>query len=164
MNNFRRSVQIGWIWNILVGTLLHFTYAWSGDNRVVGLYSAISESVWEHLKLLFFPALVYTVLEYLWIGHCKSGYVLVRAKATLLGMLTITMLYYTYSGIIGQHFLVADLLTFLIGTTVTAWYTWRRVPQASGGDWVGVLLFAIVAVCFGVFSLFPPTHGIFAIP
>lgn len=164
MNNFRRSVQIGWIWNILAGALLHFTYAWSGGSRVVGLYSAISESVWEHLKLLFFPALAYTIWEYLWIGHRKNGYVLVRAKAVLLGMLTIPILFYTYSGIAGQHFLSVDLLIFFIGTAVTAWYTWRRVPYASGGDWVGVLLFAIIAVCFGVFSLFPPVHGIFAVP
>lgn len=39
----------------VLGVLLHFTYEWSGDNAVVGLFSAVNESTWEHLKLLFFP-------------------------------------------------------------------------------------------------------------
>ena len=36
----------------VLGVLLHFTYEWSGDNAVVGLFSAVNESTWEHLKLL----------------------------------------------------------------------------------------------------------------
>ena len=38
----------------ILGVLLHFTYEWSDDNRIVGLFSAVNESTWEHLKLLFF--------------------------------------------------------------------------------------------------------------
>ena len=164
MKPFRRSVQIGWLVSLMLGTLLHFTYDWLGNNRVVGLYSAMNESVWEHLKLLFFPVLLYTILEYLWIGHRKSGYVLVRAKAALWGMLAIVACYYTYTGIVGRGFLAADLILFLIGTAITAWYTWRQTPNACGGDGLGVLLFAVIAVCFGVFSLDPPNIGIFTAP
>lgn len=39
----------------ILGVLLHFTYEWSGDNPAVGLFSAVNESTWEHLKLIFFP-------------------------------------------------------------------------------------------------------------
>ena len=47
----------------VLGVLLHFTYEWSGDNAVVGLFSAVNESTWEHLKLLFFPFLLLTIDE-----------------------------------------------------------------------------------------------------
>lgn len=93
MQEFRRSVWIGFLWSIVFGTVLHFLYGWTGENRVVGLYAAISESPWEHLKLLFFPVLVYTVWEYIWVGHRWKGYVLTRAEGALLGMLTITTLF-----------------------------------------------------------------------
>ena len=73
MQEFRRSVWIGFLWSIVFGTVLHFLYGWTGENRVVGLYAAISESPWEHLKLLFFPVLVYTVWEYIWVGHRLEG-------------------------------------------------------------------------------------------
>ena len=38
----------------LLGTLLHFTYRWSGRNPLI---APVNESVWEHMKLLFFPML-----------------------------------------------------------------------------------------------------------
>ena len=164
MQEFRRSVWFGFLWSIVFGTVLHFLYGWTGENRVVGLYAAISESPWEHLKLLFFPVLVYTVWEYIWVGHRWKGYVLTRAEGALLGMLTITALFYTYTGICGRHWLWADILTFVLGAAVTAFWTWKHTPHAKGGSWLGILLFAGVAVCFGIFSLFPPTVGIFTVP
>lgn len=41
------------IFTFIFGTLLHFTYEWSNQNLVVSLFSAINESTWEHLKLLY---------------------------------------------------------------------------------------------------------------
>ena len=62
-------------WQIIVlivclalGTLLHFTYEWSGENQLVALFSAVNESTWEHLKLLFFPMILMGVLGYFVIG------------------------------------------------------------------------------------------------
>lgn len=165
MKEFQRSVWLGWCFTVIAGTLLHFLYAWTQENRVVGLYSAISESTWEHLKLLFFPSLAYTIWEYLWIGHRYPGYVLRRFQGTVLGMLAILALFYTYTGICGTNFLPADILVFLLGTTVTARYTWRNFQRCTPKrDWIGVLLFAAVAVCFGICSLWPPRFGMFLAP
>ena len=46
----------------IVGTLLHFVYDWSGQNPAVGIIAPVSESTWEHLKLLFFPFLLLLVI------------------------------------------------------------------------------------------------------
>lgn len=164
MKEFRRSVWIGFIWSIVFGTMLHFLYGWTGENRVVGLYAAVSESTWGHLKLLFFPVLLYTVWEYIWLGHRWKGYVQVRAEGVLLGMLTITALFYTYTGICGRHWLWADILTFVLGAAVTAYYTWKYARRGRGSSVFGAVVLAVITVCFGVFSLFPPAVGIFAIP
>ena len=40
---------------LILGTLLHFTYEWSGENPIIALFSAVNESIWEHLKLAFYP-------------------------------------------------------------------------------------------------------------
>jgi hypothetical protein len=39
------------------GVFLHFTFELSGKNYFVALFSPVNESIWEHLKLLFFPFL-----------------------------------------------------------------------------------------------------------
>ena len=52
---------------IIIGTLLHFTYEWSGENNFVASFSAVNESTWEHLKLVFFPMLILGIIEYFFI-------------------------------------------------------------------------------------------------
>ena len=52
----------------ILGTLLHFTYRLSGENRLVAIFSSINESVWEHLKLLYFPMLITIIIGYFYIG------------------------------------------------------------------------------------------------
>ena len=47
----------------ILGVLLHFTYEWSDDNRIVGLFSAVNESTWEHMKLLAVPWVLWTIAE-----------------------------------------------------------------------------------------------------
>ena len=38
-----------------LGTLNHFLYFLSGQSPIVALFCPVNESVWEHLKLLYFP-------------------------------------------------------------------------------------------------------------
>lgn len=54
----------GAVFTILLGSMLHFTFELSGGNPVVGVFSAVNESVWEHLKLAYWPALAYMVIEH----------------------------------------------------------------------------------------------------
>ena len=48
----------------LLGTLGHFLYDWSGENKLIGYFFSVNESTWEHLKLLFFPTIIFSVFEY----------------------------------------------------------------------------------------------------
>lgn len=48
---------------VVLGTLLHFTFQWSNQNYLVALFSAVNESVWEHLKLVFFPMFFTTLIR-----------------------------------------------------------------------------------------------------
>ena len=54
---------IGFIFTSVLGTLMHFFYEWSNDNSIVGLFCPVNESPFEHLKLLFFPFLIWTFVE-----------------------------------------------------------------------------------------------------
>ena len=58
----RRWEIVGFAVTGLLGTLLHFVYDWTGEMRVAAAFSAVNESTWEHMKLLFVPFLVFTVV------------------------------------------------------------------------------------------------------
>lgn len=56
------SVKKNIFWGILFinlfGILLHFLYDFSGKVLIVGIFAPINESVWEHLKLGFYPIIL----------------------------------------------------------------------------------------------------------
>ena len=48
----------------LSGSLLHFAFDVLGTWPPVALFAAVNESVWEHLKLAFWPSLTYALIEW----------------------------------------------------------------------------------------------------
>ena len=59
--SLKRYTIAGLIFVLITGTLAHFAYEWSGCNRLLGLFFPVSESTWEHMKLIFFPLLLYSL-------------------------------------------------------------------------------------------------------
>ena len=51
------NLLAGILFTLIAGTLLHFCYEWRGENHFVALFAPVSESLWELLKLLYFPEL-----------------------------------------------------------------------------------------------------------
>lgn len=54
----------GILFIVILGSALHFTFEISGNNPLVGTFSEVKESVWEHLKLAYWSAVLYTIIEY----------------------------------------------------------------------------------------------------
>ena len=82
-----------------IGTLWHFVYDWTGDNHFIGFFFPVNESTWEHLKLIFFPALIYSVIEYYVIKNKPRNYIPAAVAGIFGGMLSSVVFFYTYTGI-----------------------------------------------------------------
>ena len=54
---------IGFVFVSIIGTLAHFVYEWTNKSVIAALFCPINESPWEHLKLIFFPYLIWTVIQ-----------------------------------------------------------------------------------------------------
>ena len=78
----RRWEIVGFIATGLFGTLLHFVYEWTGGNRVIAVFSAVNESTWEHMKLLFIPFLVFTVVEFIVFSEAFRNFFPSRRRAS----------------------------------------------------------------------------------
>ena len=163
-----------YLFNFLIvatlGTLLHFVYEWTGENPVAAVFSAVNESVWEHLKLLFWPVALVTVIEYIFIEQKRyfNGFLFARFLGLLVGMMLITILYYTLSGITGMELGWVNIAIFYISVAAVFSVSglivkngWFRHPASS---LAAVLGFLALAILFGVFSFYPPSIGIFDDP
>ena len=126
----------------VLGVLLHFTYEWFGDNAVVGLFSAVNESTWEHLKLLFFPFLLLTILEVLLRGNMLPEQFL---PARVLGIL---------AGMGGALYFAGVLLSLFVENK-----RYRKSSLLSTKAAAAVLL--LLTVAFFMFTYCPPDIGLF---
>ena len=149
----RRWELIGFAVTGLFGTLLHFVYEWTGGSRVAAAFSAVNESTWEHMKLLFIPFLVFTVVEFIVFSEAFRNFFAVKAASILLGLLAIPVFFYTLSGIFGKlpdwvnitiFFLADALLYFVSYRMLTDGRLRGGAMQLAGFALLWALLFAFV--------------------
>ena len=162
----RRWEIAGFLLTGIAGPLLHFTYRWSGENRIVAAFSAVNESTWEHMKLVFFPLLLWTLLaspglsgEY----PAISGALLL---GNILGTLSIPVLFYTYTGILGRDVFPLDIAVFLAAVLISFRFAWKKkdsrgILQYQALIWIFTGIFVVL---FFVFTFYPPKIGLFSDP
>lgn len=153
------------LWVSIIGTLLHFTYEWSDSNPFIGLFSAVNESIWEHLKLLFFPAALFALAIFPFFRKKYTAILTCCAAAIIIAMLLQTTVYYTYSGIVGKDIPAVNIILFYVCSAVNAilsCYFVKRNPN-TGSLW-GLAIFCGISICFFYFTKNPPEFGIFADP
>lgn len=152
---------------ILFGTLLHFVYKCTNQNKIVGLFSPVNESVWEHLKMLFVPMLLYSAVEDFVVGNRLPNFIAGKVIGAVYGMITILIIFYTYTGITGRHFLWADILAYLFGVLAAFVYSWQIISQPDAGSatqCVALIVAMVLIVSFAVFTYYPPHIPLFLDP
>lgn len=158
----------GTLFTLVFGTLLHFVYQWSGYNPVVALFAPINESVFEHMKLLFVPYLIWSLIELGKIGSWENSFFPRKAFSVLVGMLFIILFFYFYTNIFHKNFLAADIGLFVIGTILTFSLDYLMkvtgIPCNNGLCAFGTLLMLIMVLMFPVFTFCPPALPLFQEP
>lgn len=165
----KRFCAGGFFFTCILGTVMHFVYEWSGENPAVGLIAPVNESTWEHLKLLFFPAVIWTIGGCLKKRECAAGLLVSCTAGILAGMLAIVVLFYTYTGILGKNWLPLDIAVFITGVLTAFWIAAGRWSAYSGEKrkakgWAAAILLAGTALCFFLFTFVPPPIGLFRVP
>ncbi len=159
---------IGAVFTAIVGSLLHFTYEWSGNNPVVGAISAVNESTWEHLKLFVVPMIIFSCFEFIIFRKMHKNFVPVKLLSILIGMSTITVAFYTYKGVLGYNFLAADIGTFILGITAAYVFSFKRLKSGKfssrSANIAGIAGTVVLVACIVLFTFYPPHIGLFKDP
>ena len=166
MKKLTRYTILGIIFVLITGTLAHFAYDWSGNNTFIGFLFPVNESVWEHMKLVFFPMLFYS---FYMIVKLDSDYPCIAATmmfGVLLGTFLIPILFYTYSGILGYTTRVLDIGTFVVSVLLSFFTIYKLAPSCKLTPYEAAFktLVLIMAMSFFLFTYQPLDIGIFAEP
>ncbi|MDD6479503.1 MAG: DUF6512 family protein [Oscillospiraceae bacterium] len=149
----------------LLGTFLHFLYDLSGENAIVGIFSAVNESIWEHQKLLYWAALIYSIGEYLFSERRPHNYKIATALGILSGIMAVITLFYTYSGILGFSITFIDISLYFFGVImfliVRNLIIKNHFLTSGTAQISGILIIIVLGILFAVWSFFPPKISIF---
>lgn len=165
----RNSIFVFQIFSVIfasiLGTLLHFTYAWSNGNLLVATFSAVNESTWEHLKLAFFPMLITTLIGYFYFKDDIPNFLCAKTIGIIVSMCFIIVFFYTYTGIIGTDIPVLSIGSFFVGIFLGEYIAYKIMNSNFACDSVIALIVLILLfTCFVVFTYLPPQIGLFNDP
>lgn len=152
----------------LLGTLGHFIYEWTGENRIIGMFFPVNESIWEHLKLIFFPAAAYFTAEALFTKEKPCNLIPASVIGILCGMLSVVILFYTYKGIVGKSIDFLNIAIYYISVIVLLCKRNKLISQEKFCLQTARLPFlalaTLIALAFIFWSFNPPSLGIFIPP
>jgi len=158
---------IGGVIVIISGSLLHFTYLWSGKNKVVAAFSAVNESTWEHLKLAFWPSFVLAVIGYFVVGKNIKNFCYAKALELYLAPLLIISLFYGYTAILGYNLLPFDIGIFVFAVILAKAASYKvQVSRFSSflPNMVYIIMSLTLAAAFIYFTYDPPWNFLFLDP
>lgn len=151
----------------VLGVFFHFIYHWSGENPVAGLFFPVNESTWEHLKLIFVPILLVSIVEAFFVDARHRNYVGIKFLSVLIGMMITVVCFYTYIGVYGKNSDVLNTLIYLLSIAAAYRFSYkmfiRKKTMHLSTRWC-YLGFSAMLLLFFFFTMFPPTIGLFRAP
>ena len=158
---------VGFIFTGILGTFLHFLFDLTGGSIFAALISAVNESIFEHMKLLYYPIILFAVIQYFRWGKEYRSFWCVKLFGILAGLLMIPVLYYTYTGLLGVNADWFNITIFFLAAGVT--YYWETkllqkgvscpVPQKTT-----IAVLVGISLAFTVLTFFPPKIPFFQDP
>ena len=162
-----------WLWQLwgfattsLLGTILHFLYEWLENPLWIAPFSGVNESTWEHMKLLFWPMLLYAIFEGFFFKERKDFWC-IKLRGILLGLTLIPLIFYTYNGVIGKSPDWVNITIFFIAAAAAYLYEMRlfyRNSIACENPKAALGIIALIGALFVIFTFITPNINIFKDP
>lgn len=153
----KRQLILTFIAVVLAGCALHFLYGWL-PNAATALFSPVNESLWEHVKLIFWPYLGAALL----LNRGRPGGV--RPWLLVLPLLCalVLILGWVYHITLGGEAMWVDIAIYILVMALGFWLPTRFSGPFKGVKWMlPILVTVLLALLIGWFTLYPPEGLLF---
>ena len=167
MNRSLSLWQVGGLtFSAILGTLLHFIYDWTNLSFLMPI-SAINESTWEHMKLLFFPTFIYAIVQSVYFLKEYPQFWRIKVIGISAGLILIPVLFYTYNGALGTSPDWFNILSFFIalgGGYFVEYVLFKHTKRNSKFEAISIIWLFVITILFIVFTFNPLSLPIFISP
>ena len=156
----------GIVFITILGSMLHFTFELSGNQPLVGVFSAVNESVWEHLKIAFWPALLYLILEFRYLFKKSNNFFFAKTLGICSILLVIPIIFYSYTAFLEEN-LIIDIGSFIFAIIVGQLISHKLLTHkklAKIFELVSIVGLLVLVFAFIVFTFYPPKVQLFQDP
>jgi len=169
----RKSKLLVWeigciLWISFAGAMLHFAFELSDYWKPMALIAAVNESVWEHLKMYFWPGLAFALVQYTYARDYANNYWLGKVAALAITPLIIVICYYAYMSYANSADIKPSLALMLglmfagiIVGQMTSYLLLSAPPLGGQLNRLAPTAYAIVIGSFSAFTFFPPKVPLF---
>ncbi len=140
------------IFTMILGTFLHFTYKISDENSIVAIFSSINESTWEHLKLLYFPMAITTIIGFFYLRKSVPNFLCSKVIGILVAMSFTVIFFYTYTGVLGKNVALIDISSFFIAILLGEIIAYLlMVNKFKCSKILSIIVLIFIFICFVFF-------------
>lgn len=150
----------------IAGTVLHFLYDFFNHNKFVGLFSAVNESTWEHMKICLTPTIIWSFVDCMKYGS-NNNYFL--AKFICLSSIVFLMpaMFYGYKFLFKKNSVFYNISSFYVVIIVSQLLFFNLLKINMINDLIVVLSCVgifIILICYFLFTFKPPKNFLFKDP
>lgn len=157
-----------YIWIALAGSALHFSFELSEFWTPLAFVSSVNESTWEHLKMYFWPGLVFALVQYTYTRDIANNYWLAKLASLIAVPLGVIVSFYGYLSIsipiYGKGFFEYDIATMFFGLTLASVVAYKIMvrPQFNRPSKQLIITgYATLVFMFSTFTFYPPKMFLF---
>lgn len=147
----------------IFGTLLHFTFKLSKNNVVVGIFSAVNESVWEHIKILLTPIFIMSFISFI----TSTNYNFFVLLIELVTAIVLIILFYEIKVyLFKDKYGIINIISFYIVSFIVATlhYVLQDYEISKLMNGLSLIPVIIIFIMYLTFTVFPLKHKYFKDP
>ena len=156
---------IGLTFTAVLGTILHFLYEWTGL-KGLAVISAVNESTWEHMKLVFVPYFIFAVAQSFF-NKDYNNFWFIKLIGILTSTISIPILFYTLTGSFGTLSAVVNIIIFFVSVFNGYFleiYLFNKIKGKKWLEWISVAVIIAIFILFIIFTFYPPKIPLFLHP
>lgn len=148
-----------------LGCFFHFSYVASHRNKFVAYFSAVNESIWEHIKIGLTANFIYGIMTAIIFGY-KENYLISLALSCFLIVTLIPAFFYFVRAMYNKKKvpIFVDVLEFFVSIFLSQWAFFSILFMDDAGiafRCIGVVMLILIFTCYSIFTFFPPKLGLF---
>lgn len=151
--------SLNYILIAIIGTLFHFMYKWTGENVYLAFLWPVNESIFEHLKMFFFPVMLVSLIQLIFVKEDKGLFLSSRLYGALYAIIGCIAFYYVYKINVPEVKEVVFILSYYVFLFLGLFMSYniyrymKTMPEYL--QWVAFSIAVLLVVTFICFTYKP---------